>query len=249
MMGKTTTFNLTDLTTMEALLQAPHDGSSIFSRSWKVLSYVGSIIQDLNVTLRLPLVCYAELEHHNSSPCDGSTVMPSAATLSWIAMWQAICDLQHLSRLHVWLDHENQSSWSLVNERLVLSDVFNILEERLKAHSQEKTFDVHFNMPKLHPRLSSPATHFSEASHLPSFKIERRFRQRYHSIEWAPQQFNEVLKADFPILWEIGEMEQEFGMTMEELEDYEKMMWDRGDDVERFALEIYGLENVHYEPM
>ena len=37
-------------------------------------------------------------------------------------------------------------------------------------------------------------------------------------------------------------MEQEFGMTMEELEDYEKMMWDRGDDVERFALEIYGLE-------
>ena len=44
-------------------------------------------------------------------------------------------------------------------------------------------------------------------------------------------------------------MEQEFGMTMEELEDYEKMMWDRGDDVERFALEIYGLENVHYEPM
>ena len=84
---------------------------------------------------------------------------------------------------------------------------------------------------------------------MPSFKIERRFRQRYHSIEWAPQQFNEVLKADFPILWEIGEMEQEFGMTMEELEDYEKMMWDRGDDVERFALEIYGLENVHYEPM
>ncbi|KAH7381919.1 hypothetical protein BKA64DRAFT_764190 [Cadophora sp. MPI-SDFR-AT-0126] len=230
-MAETTAFNSTDLDTMETLLRLADDRGSGPNLSWSLWNYVRPSIHVLNITLRLPLAFYQELADHETSKSEHEdcTFTTSVANSTWVGIWQAVCELHHLRRICIWLDHDGPDSWSLVKERLVFGRVFGILEAPRK----------------LHPRISSPTTHYSEASELPSFKIERRFRQRYHCEEWAPGQFREVLKPDFPILYELGEVEVS-GMNLEQIEDYERMLWNRGDDVERFALEMFELANVQY---
>lgn len=55
--------------------------------------------------------------------------------------------------------------------------------------------------------------HCTHASAPPPFTIERRFRQRYHCEEWPPGRFSARHKADFPVLHELGDV-QEIGMTL-----------------------------------
>ncbi|KAK0111138.1 hypothetical protein ONS95_001514 [Cadophora gregata] len=249
--AETTTVNLTDLDTIKILLQGPGHESSRYTLSWNPRSHMLINIHDLNITLRLPLAFYKALEGRETSASgnDNSTNASSTADSTWFGTWQAICELRQLRRLNIWLDHDGQSSWSFVKERLVLKSLSNVLEARLKSGSSSSAIEVNLNIPKLHPRISSSATHFSEESELPPFKVERRFRQRYHSEEWAPGQFQDTYKPDFPILWEMCGLEDFGMMTFEEVEAYEKELWDRGDNVEKYALQLFGLENVDYDAM
>ncbi|KAK0112395.1 hypothetical protein ONS96_001639 [Cadophora gregata f. sp. sojae] len=156
---------------------------------------------------------------------------------------------RHQQQTPLGLTTNGQSSWSFVKERVVLKGLSNVLEARLRSGSSSSAIEVNLSIPKLHPRISSSATHFSEESELPPFKIERRFRQCYHSEEWAPGQFQDTYKPDFPILWEICGLEDFGMMTFEDVEAYEKELWDRGDNVEKYALQLFGLENVDYDAM
>ncbi|KAG4440792.1 hypothetical protein IFR05_003720 [Cadophora sp. M221] len=80
----------------------------------------------------------------------------------------------------------------------------------------------------------------------PPFTIERRLHQRYHCEEWPPGQFSSSYKADFPVLHELGDV-QEFGMTLQEVEEWETELWNQGEDVYG-KINQFASSKVNHEP-
>lgn len=235
---------------------------SDLNRPWNLWDCIRPRIHKLNVTLRLPFAFYKALEEDGTLAPTASYPSSTVSTTrtSWVYPWSAICQLQQLRSLHVWLDHDDLSSWSTVKERLVLHFVTVALEARIQGRSRGEILpqiDVRFNLPKLHPRIARAETHFVQESAPPPFTIERRFRQRYHCEEGAGGTSRVRYEADFPIMHELaGFIEyDEFpdypgqpvtpAMTMQEIEDLERRLWESGRDVNR-ELEELGGYCVHW---
>lgn len=113
--------------------------------------------------------------------------------------------------------------------------------------------DIMFNLPKLHPHFAKPDTHFVQESP-PPFTIERRIRQRYHCEERTSGNLYVEYNADFPVLHQLpdlcrenarglhgADMMPEDDMTMEEVERFERTLWDKGTDPLQFMLDLQGI--------
>ncbi|KAL2065800.1 hypothetical protein VTL71DRAFT_3470 [Oculimacula yallundae] len=223
-----------------------------------IWNYLRPRIQDLRITLRLPLAFYQAFEGHDVS--DSELAQPEIEILSimydWNRFWFSVCNLKALRNLHVWLDHDHESSWSLVKERYVLLPVFDILAMRIKnasCHLGTPSFGVVFNLPKLHPNIAKPYSHFVSETKTQPFQVERRIRQRYHSQ--APDQFSRVVKVapDFPALWylacEEGVPEESRvvfeSLQLKDLEKLETILWSEGTDPVLWDRENRGYIGCH----
>ncbi|OBT57698.1 hypothetical protein VE04_02405 [Pseudogymnoascus sp. 24MN13] len=259
-----TAINITDLDTLDVLLQTPFEPSSDLNRPWNFWDYTRPAIHKLNIALRLPLAFYEALQEDENlvlvTNHDTSVELNKCAS-AWARLWQAACQLPQLRSLHIWLDHDDRPSWSFVNERVALRQIIAALMARMQACSSEQTtphMDITFNLPKLHPRYARPDTHFFEESPPQPFYIERRIRQRFHCQEWASGSLSAVYKADFPVMHEwpemceesdkefhgvVGRTLQEDYMTLKEVEDFERKLWERRENVYDLITDFSGFQD------
>lgn len=243
------TVTVTDLNTLDYMTTRKFGLETNSSCRWNVWEYMQCRVKSLNITLRLPLAVYKALEEREiTDPMTATSPTTTVASMcsSWFRIWASIFKLQQLQNIHIWLDHDDPSSWSVVKEKLILGYVFTKLEQETQARASKIScpqLNVMFNLPKLHPGIAKAETHFVKAMSPPSFNIERRYRLRYYYITSDDGTLSVKHSPDFPILTEIAEYyaNEELGeqmMTYEESEEEEKNMWLRGMDVEQEGREI-----------
>ncbi|PVH75215.1 hypothetical protein DL98DRAFT_602220 [Cadophora sp. DSE1049] len=253
---ETSAIIITDMDALDGLTTGQYKLEANSNCHWNVWEHMQCRIKSLNIALRLPLAFYRALEEIESrDPITVTSSITTVASMSctWMRIWPSIFGLQQLQSLYIWLDHDDPSSWSVVKEKLILDYVFTNLEQQMQVRSSIIDFpqlNVVFNLPKLHPGIAKAETHFAEATSPPPFKIERRYRQRYHCNTSDDGTLSVKQNSDFPIMHEIAEFyaDESLGdlvMTFEESEDMEKNMWLRGEDVEQEIREIMSLNGFH----
>ena len=225
---------------------------------WGVWNHMQCRIKKLDISLRLPLAFYRALEDNKIA--DQTSVIASSTTATvarmcrtWTRIWPSLCDLQQLQSIHIWLDHDDPSSWSVIKEKLILNYAFAIFQQEMQVRSSRKDFSqlkVLFNLPKLHPAIAKAETHFVQDTSPPPCNIERRYRQRYHCVTSDDGTLSVKHNPDFPIMHEIADFYAneclgDLSMTLEESEDMERTMWLRGEDVEEAIREINSLNGFH----
>jgi hypothetical protein len=179
------------------------------------------LVQNLSIVMRLPLAACETLE----SPEDPHSSTSSTTTATaWLKLFPTITKLERLRRLHIWLDHDSPLSWSVVNERAILSP--------LNALTNIPGLKTSVDLPKLHPQYETPNHHFTRECLMPSFDIERRLRQRYHAVETSKGQFRARYHSNFPYLLNDSDYED---MSEDEIEEIERNMWKNGTDVKAMA--------------
>ncbi|KAI0415300.1 hypothetical protein F5X98DRAFT_347035 [Xylaria grammica] len=247
-----TAFNVTDTVTMNVLLSKSDDPGSSSDCPWSFCDHVVPNIRRLNITFRLPVAFYEDLEYGIGSALSRDRPADNLELTShsrWAYVWSTIHRLQQLRSLYIWLDHDGRRSWSVVKERLALHHLIAGLtaQKQFRQAKELPPTEISVNLPKLHPGISGPLTHFvGDGLQLP-FTIERRYRQRFHCRQDASGRLAVEYEADFPILYEISELQEASGdlagdiITLEEIEDLEERMWERGENVNGVMNELYGM--------
>ncbi|KAF2027773.1 hypothetical protein EK21DRAFT_114560 [Setomelanomma holmii] len=100
------------------------------------------------------------------------------------------------------------------------------------------------DLPKLHPMWAHPDRHLTDNGTPPPFVIHRRYRQKYHGIEASDGRLSVKYSPDFLILHELVH----FDLTIEEVEELEGKIWERGDDpmddVRAMESSLCGVSNI-----
>ncbi|KAF2499817.1 hypothetical protein BU16DRAFT_615187 [Lophium mytilinum] len=232
-------FNIIDLDTLRCLHHSTDISSSRVLSTSGFLVPVLPCIKVLDITVRLPLADFKE--HEDLDPATSVPDVTPVGALkageesqlaAWLQLFPAITHLKSPRKLRIWLDHEDKSSWSAINERAVLSP--------LDLLASASDLEVSVNLSNLHPRLETPDRQFMVDSPAPAFKIHRRLRQRYHCQEASNGHLRVEQKIDFPFLLELCEFMDFYSSTvtsMAKIEKKERATWKRGVDVEKVAAE------------
>ena len=158
------------------------------------LNYILPNLKKMSIRPKLPLSTYEMLENAGElDSFDSHQVDVSVST--WANIWSFIGYLGKLKRLRIWPDHTDTDSWSVVNERAVLSPLTTL--------RNNPNLDLLIDLPKLHPKWETTNRHFVD-SHSP-LTIHRRYRQRYHGIEQSDSTVRGKHVPDFPITYEIAD--------------------------------------------
>ncbi|KAF2650552.1 hypothetical protein K491DRAFT_128108 [Lophiostoma macrostomum CBS 122681] len=212
-----TTFHVNDLDTLRNLVSLPSELESGRSSTSILFGFILPNLKELNISLRLDLDTYKAFD--NTGDSGGSE---SSLSSAWTGLLLANKHSSQLRRLWIWLDHTDPCSWSVVNERAVLSP--------FAALANDLNLEVSIDLPKLHPKWESPHRHFTEESPRLPLAIHRRHRQRYHGIERSDGSICVEYKADFPELHQLVDWDEAVPMTMEEVEEAERRSWRDGVD-------------------
>jgi hypothetical protein len=193
-----------------------------------LLGYVLPNLKELSISLRLSLATYEALENVADSAFSKSLLISA-----WTELPFALDYWSRLRKLRIWLDHEESCSWSVVNERAVLSPLASL--------SSNPDLDVSINLPKLHPKWEAPERHFTEDSPRLPIAIHRRYRQRYHGVEDSNGNLRVKYWSDFPVWHEVAEMME---MPVEEIEEGERSSWEAGNDPLQELLDLQPREQL-----
>lgn len=199
------------------------------SASPSILPILLQRVTQLNITLRLPLAFFKSLEclEKVASP-EVACPDPELESLvqDWLRLSSSLRCLTNLCTLRFWLDHNKPDFWAVVNERALLSPLSSLF--------QAQGLNVSFSLPKLHPKLEQEDRHFVQGTPL-CFVLHRRVRQRYHGIKSVQGTGEIVRKADVPFLLGIVDF---VDMTMAEIEEEERAVWESGLDAEDMVREL-----------
>lgn len=171
----TATIHVTDLATLQHIL-APTTSNH--------LATALNDMRVLSITLRLPLKEFDKIESPSAQP----NKHPSKHT--WPSTCSALANLQNLRKLHLWLDHDHTSSWSVVNERAFLRPLHDI--------ANKPSPHISVNLPKTHPKHENFERHFLPSCDPPPFTITRRLRQGQHAVPGRKGMLNVKDIPDFP---------------------------------------------------
>ncbi|KAH7086984.1 hypothetical protein FB567DRAFT_56509 [Paraphoma chrysanthemicola] len=210
----TVIIHVNDIDTLGFVIAAALSGEIGPDRS--VTSTVRTLIvqnlTSLDIGMRLSLSTYSA--HATSETLSRTASLHS----TFNSMPFAIERMTRLRRLRIWLDHDEPCSWSMVNERALLSP--------LAPLANLPSLQSSVSLPKLHPKWEAAGRHYTNASAPQPFAVHRRVRQRYHGIKSNDGTLGVEYKPDFPVLYEFAETD----MTMEEVERLERRIWEAGDD-------------------
>jgi hypothetical protein len=177
-------------------------------------------ITQLSITLRLPLEFFQSLEalgdNHTVSPDKTEQALTTAKT--WIQISAALGRLSTLARLRLWFDHSDPRTWSLVNERMLLSPLLTQLSST--------RINVSIILPTLHPQYEHEDRHLITKLPGRSIQLCRNLRQEFYLQETSQGGIEVVEKSDFPFFRDF------FDMPMAEIEAWERKGWDQGRDME-----------------
>ncbi|ORY02758.1 hypothetical protein BCR34DRAFT_635853 [Clohesyomyces aquaticus] len=158
------------------------------------LHHVFPSLQELNISLRLPLETYVAIENAGNST--GSELSSTRYPISaWMELCFVIKRLSTLRRLDIWLNHNEPCSWTMIKERAALSPVMTL--------PANQNLDINIDLSLLHPKQQTPERHSTERSLSLPLNLRRRHRQRYHAVEVADGRISEESSPDFPELYEL----------------------------------------------
>jgi hypothetical protein len=220
--------NVTDLETLNYLSAQLAAGSPSLVNN--VPPVLRNGITRLSITLRLP---FAFFETTNAPE---KALQVATPAWFWQQIGHMLSRLDSLTKLRLWLDHSNTSSWSLVNERNFLSP--------LLAHLSTRSLDVAMILPKLHPLHESADLHFMNQDEVKPIRLHRTLRQGWHTL---PGTIEVVKQYDFPITADLldlldgscvipGQDAEDLPLSMVEeiadLEEWERDLYTEGHDAE-----------------
>ncbi|KAH8895397.1 hypothetical protein GQ53DRAFT_744054 [Thozetella sp. PMI_491] len=241
-------FIITDLETLERLVHENPTPEAV-PPAHDILRIIAPSLRTLDIALWLPLAFFKALEDEvdpdGSGRLDNAQALDEALTKTeasdkdvthlltrWMHVWPSLGpQLEQLHNVNIWLDHNQPLSWSLVNERAVISHLATSILSGAPPILKGITIEV----PKLHPRYERPERHFMANSLPPPalVTIKRRLRQRCFAKETSPGQFSMEHKNDFPYLIEVPEFQDQ---PLEEIERMERELWESGEDPEEFIM-------------
>lgn len=202
-------------------------------------------MQVLHVTLRLPFEIFEAVDGLRS---DSKKVQEMA--LQWTQAWPAVAALKGLQKIRVELDHTNWCSWSVINERAVLSSLGT-----LKALVPGLVLNV--VLPNLRPFYEDIDRHFTHDSLESSFPITRRVRQKYHCRQSPGGRWSIVRSTyDTFLLWAPVELEllkvgphpvsQPSPEQYREMVKKERQGWRNGIDYHDYIAEVLDSPPICY---
>ncbi|KAH7253435.1 hypothetical protein B0J15DRAFT_560777 [Fusarium solani] len=160
--------HVTDLDVLIQVLQKP-DG--FFKINSQLLSPLASSIlcfRELHLTLRLPPTNTAS---ETSPDLDESIDAWGTQAAAWLHLASLLSPPIELRRLHIWLDHQSDMFWSIVDERTIMSV--------LEPLTTRADMDISVSLPKIQHGLESHR-HLLEQEEIANFGINRREMQRYY---------------------------------------------------------------------
>ncbi|KAH7071244.1 hypothetical protein BKA63DRAFT_69539 [Paraphoma chrysanthemicola] len=196
-----------------------------------ILGHAIQEIKRLDITLRLSLAIFTRVENYTVSSSDGSfgaahvsEAEDSIASQAdkWLQMCARLPRLKNLSRVRIWLDHDQTHYWAIINERAFLEPVVKSLER--------SDVKISIHLPLLNPAMENAHRHFLEPKSAPNLTIVRRVRQRYHGIVNSRGRLCVRERGDFPLL-DLGSYPFE-DLNKEELRSVERELWKQGIDVQ-----------------
>lgn len=159
------TLYLHDIDTLGLLLSRLNVLISGQFSSFSILNCIIPNLKELSIHMRLPLSFLETLGNNESTPNSESSPMGDQIS-SWIGLRSGIEKLPKLRRLRIWLDHEERSPWSAINERAALSPLLSLTDNT--------NLDIAIDLPELDPGLKSSDRHFTEDSLPPALTLNRR---------------------------------------------------------------------------
>lgn len=90
---------------------------------------------------------------------------------AWLHLASLLSPPIELRRLHIWLDHQSDMFWSIVDERTIMSV--------LEPLTTRADMDISVSLPKIQHGLESHR-HLLEQEEIANFGINRREMQRYY---------------------------------------------------------------------
>lgn len=179
--------HVTDLATLNVLLTQNDQSASgsNFTHSLPINSFSG--VRRLRLSLRLPLQVYKIIELQSNQGMPLHRLQGPAAM--WMSMWPAIAKLQHLQSLQVYLDHDSEASWSLVDEDAILSTLLPL--------SLNSNLSTTISMPALPQPKDTKGNSESSSDDSPSnFHIQRFTRQRLFTERRTDGSYGVVYEDD-----------------------------------------------------
>jgi hypothetical protein len=153
-------------------------------------------ITHLSITLRLPLEFFELVELWDEHHIIGTSEEVAQDVRNWMHLGITLSRISTLTKLRLWLDHSDTRSWSVVNERRLLSP--------LLAHLSNTGIQIAIILPKLHLLYQRESRHF--IGEYFGVRLHRTLRQRWYSHELSPGHIQVLHKPDFPILFGIVEI-------------------------------------------
>jgi hypothetical protein len=245
-MARRTTFHITDLVTLASSMNLDFQRRAAFALAFSIVP----LITNLSISLRLPLAFCKRWKLQSVGSCKaleaakrwklqsvGSCKALEAETgagsssespevIAWRDLSDVLAKLQKLRILRVRLDHDGQESWTVINERAIVSF--------LTPLAILPGLDTTLDLPKLHPKLETPERHFTDNSPPSPFPTNRILRHRSFGEDNGRDELDVMHRAEFPFLWEyVGTSFGVDDITVAELEVHERSLWKRGYEVEQ----------------
>ncbi|KAB5533485.1 hypothetical protein GE09DRAFT_1193330, partial [Coniochaeta sp. 2T2.1] len=249
---RSVTLYVTDLEILQHLSDL-YSGSQNWISPYSVLFTEIQLLRSLDITLRLPFLLLRALGikgvMQGTSVSRAAEMHTRESEREWVSAWMRVWSslaprLPELRRLNIWLDHDDSKSWTVLNERAILSPIITSISPTTSDSLQ----DVTLSLPKTHPRYEHPERHYlpSGPPPPPYVTIERLLRRMLHYEETRPGTFEVVYKPDFPAPLDLIDFSTECRPDLdpiriaEEIERTERVAWGMGEDPQ---WEIMGLQN------
>jgi hypothetical protein len=201
---------ITDLVTL-GLLVSNASADILASRltcSTMLLGCLLPNLKEMSINLRLPLTTYKAFDETSPYP-------EPSLLFAWTTLPLVMEMLSKLSMLRIWLNHDDPISWSVVNERAMLSPLVSL--------ASRQNLNVSIDFPKRHPRWETPERHSTDNHLSLSIAIHRQYRQRFRVVKGGIDNDCVKYEPDFPIMYEFPEWDD---VSIEEVEEGERICWE-----------------------
>jgi hypothetical protein len=223
LIARTVTLIINDLETIGRL----GDVSATPSTPHTILPPMLQHVTQVRLVVKLPLQFYRSLEEEEQDMHTSNDVS------SWRQLASHLSALPRLRKVQVWMEHLGPTSWTALNERLVLAPLVRL--------SERSALQISVSLPNLHPKFERETRHFTMETPGPPFTLYRRVRQRYHAKRSGSGELSVIYKADFPFSPEVLELNDR---SMAQVEEEERRDWMSGKDVEESVDETLDMLGI-----
>lgn len=210
------TFNLISLGTSWQMLTC--------HTNLQVLRCTFEDIRKLDITLRLSMDVFRAVDQDAEKACVDALSLHVGSTeaSAWMDLCGNVAQLPNLTKLRLWLDHDECRYWADVDERAFVAP--------LVASFAQKEVEVILHFPFVNPRFEDAERHFEEDKVAPHVDIVRRSRQREFGCVTLKCRLGVSDYLDFPCLDERLQVFED--RDSDEILAKERSLWKYGENIQ-----------------